>query len=84
MTDHTDSAFPRPAFAGQMTGGLSKREWFAGIALSNPAICHSDLFQHQKAITAVEVADLILELLNPPEPDTTTAHQVGMGIGGGK
>ena len=55
--------------------GLSKREWFVGQILSNPAICHSELMQHQAARTAVEVADLVLELLN-------TAPQIALGIGG--
>lgn len=32
------NAFPHPSGA-QGTDGLTKREWFAGMALANPAIC---------------------------------------------
>lgn len=54
-TDH-GTAYPAATPGGYTTPGLSKREWMAGQILSNPAICHSELMQHQAARAAVEVA----------------------------
>ena len=62
--DESGTAFPetRPGGYGT-TAGLTKREYFAAAALANPAICHSNLMQHQQAKAALDVADLLIELL---------------------
>ncbi len=63
--DESGTAFPetRPGGYGT-TAGLTKREYFAAAALANPAICHSNLMQHEQAKAALDVADLVIELID--------------------
>ncbi len=63
--DESGTAFPetRPSGYGT-TAGLTKREYFVAAILSNSAICHSGLTNQERAITAVELADAVVELLN--------------------
>lgn len=86
-------AFPetRPGGYGTTTG-LTKREWFAGQALSGlvslglslrnsltPEATNGQIVADQ----AVSLADALIARLEH-EPDTTTAQQIALGIGGGK
>lgn len=79
---NTETAFPAMTPGGYCTPGMTKREWMIGQALANPAICHSVLSDIGKAEAAIKVADFVLYILNDPTPDTTTAQQIALGIGG--
>lgn len=63
--DESGTAFPetRPGGYGT-TAGLTKREYFAAAALANSAICHSNLMQHQQVKAALDIATLLVELLD--------------------
>ncbi len=66
--DESGSAFPetRPGGYGT-TAGLTKLEYFAAAALANPAICNSTMMQHEQAKAALDVATLLVELLEVPQ-----------------
>lgn len=49
VKDDGGPAFPifHAQFRGAITPGMSLRDWFAGQALSNPAICNGDVDDQQ-------------------------------------
>ena len=95
MSSHDESGTAFPATAPGMsctTAGLSKREYFAGQSLSGlvslglqlqnsltPEATNAQIVADQ----AVAIADALIARLEH-EPDTTTAQQIALGIGGAK
>ena len=75
-------AFPAQTPGGYCTPGLTKREWFAGMALTG-LLAKERLYTDAAADDAVKFADALIARLDW-QPDTTTAQQIAMGIGGGK
>lgn len=47
--------------------GMSLRAYFAGQALANSAICNSSLYSHERVRSAIEHADMMIEILFPKE-----------------
>lgn len=88
MTDPVNPpAFPRFIPDGHYNGsmdieGMSLRDYFAGLALMG-LLVHGNYGRQDVAEDSYKYADAMLTHRNT-QPDTTTAQQVGMGIGGGK
>ena len=79
--DESGPAFPAMTPGGYCTPGMSLRDWFAGQALQGLLASRNNC--HNSAHDAYLVADMMLEL-RESNPDTTTAQQIALGLGGGK
>ena len=88
--EHNDDspAFPetRPGGYGT-TAGLTKRDYFAirfaAAILTQGSTEPEDCCRDGVAQLAIEFADALIARLDQ-QPDTTTAQQIALGLGGGK
>ena len=56
-----DYAFPRVTKLGEQAPGMELRDWFAGMALAGRLADHTvDMYPHERAIDAYELADKML------------------------
>jgi hypothetical protein len=80
--EHNDGgpAFPAMTPGGYCTPGMSLRDWFAGQALQG-LIAQCNMPNDIYARMSYSIADQMLRLR---DPDTTTAQQIALGLGGGK
>jgi hypothetical protein len=62
---------------------MTLRDWFAGQALAGMQFMNTSQTYGKDAGLCYRMADAMLKTRNG-EPDTTTAQQIALGIGGGK
>ena len=80
---NTETAFPAMTLGGYCTPGMSLRDYFAGQALTGIFNISNRMPDETIAGQCYGIADAMLKTRNG-EPDTTTAQQIALGIGGVK
>ena len=76
-------AYPAMTPGGYCTPGMTLRDWFAGQALAALIASEVNETSHGDSEDAYMYADAMLAA-RELTPDTTTAQQIALGIGGGK
>tara|TARA_R110000868_G_scaffold305289_1_gene566357 strand:- start:870 stop:1130 length:261 start_codon:yes stop_codon:yes gene_type:complete len=78
-----ETAFPATTPGGYCTPGMTLRDWFAGQALAGLQFMNTSQTYGKDAELCYRMADAMLKTRDA-EPDTTTAQQIALGIGGVK
>lgn len=79
---NTETAFPAMTPGGYCTPGMTLRDWFAGQLLAGIA-ANGNYSEMQTAKLCYQIAEFMIAV-RELTPDTTTAQQIALGIGGGK
>jgi hypothetical protein len=79
---NTETAFPAMTPGGYCTPGMTLRDWFAGQLLAGIA-ANDNYSEIQTAKLCYRIAEFMIAV-RELTPDTTTAQQIALGIGGGK